>query len=412
MALIHSSAVTAVYKGTPKNGPSIFLRSYDSRKEPPPEFNCTIWQAGRATCATGLAFKPIQIGQSVFHDEGSGKYNPAPQVLDEAAVNEWPGREIGVFVSIGTGKRPSGTNHLKHEWWEGFVAGGIGDFAEARRTLISKIEGCEDTHQSMLKEHLMKRGVNVENYYRYNVEVGVGDFGMNEWNRMPEISTNTRRYVKKAEVQNSMEEAAAKIGKIYRAKIRHGSHVIGGELDGGSWEQLSGEPDASNILAVELPGSEVPQIPTFQQQGPQYTQQYQMRLNSPEDKFTVVSSDEFPQPVDAAPNRRSNDPSPNRQESSQITRPPYPENDSNDYPTPPRRSGENSPRRSNDGLDQSRPVPPPLPPKTPLPYLGEQEARRTRPNQGPPPMTRLPYPENDGPPPVVNLARKPEYGGR
>ena len=277
---------------------------------------------------------------------------------------------------------------------------------------MSKIEACEDTHQSMLKDHLMKRGVNVENYYRYNVEVGVGDFGMNEWNRMADISTNTRRYVKKPEVQNSMEEAAAKIGKIHRAKIRHGSHVIGGELDGGSWEQLPGETDSSNILAVELPGSEVPQVPVSQQQRPQYPQQYQMRLNSPEDKFTVVSSDEFPQPVDAAPSRRSNDPSPNRRESLQVTRPPYPENDGNDYPTPPRRSAENSPRRSNDGPDQSRPVPPPLPPKTPLPHLGEQEARRTRPSQGLPPMTRLPYPENDGPPPVVNLARKPEYGGR
>ncbi|KAI9772121.1 MAG: hypothetical protein M1840_001410 [Geoglossum simile] len=405
------TAVTAVYKGTPRNGPSAFLRSYDSRKEPPPEFNCTIWQAGRATSATGLAFKPIQIGQSVFHDEGSGKYNPAPQVLDEAAVNEWPGREIGVFVSIGTGKRPNGTNHLKHEWWEGFVAGGIGDFAEARRTLISKIEGCEDTHQSMLKEHLMKRGANVENYYRYNVEVGVGDFGMNEWNRMADISTNTRRYVKKAEIQNSMEEAATKIGRIHRAKIRHGLHVIGGELDGGSWKPLPDRPDSSNNL-VELPGSEVLQIPTLQQQGPQYSQQYQLRLNSPEDKFTVISSDEFPQPVDTASSRHSNDTPPNGREPSPMARPPYPEKNNDGYSTPPKRSGENPPRRSNDGLDQSRPIPPPLPPKTPLPYLSEHEARRTRPNPGQPPMTRLPYPENDGPPPIVNLARKPEYGGR
>ena len=59
-------AVTAVYKGSRTNTPPVLLRSYDSRREPPPEFECTIWQAGRATSATGLAFKPIQIGQSVF----------------------------------------------------------------------------------------------------------------------------------------------------------------------------------------------------------------------------------------------------------------------------------------------------------------------------------------------------------
>lgn len=173
------TAVTAVYKGTPKNGSSVLLRSYDSRKEPATEYNCTIWQAGRATAATGLAFKPIQVGQSVFIDEGAGKYNPAPQILDEAVRNEWPGREVGVFVSIGTGKRPGGTNHQQHEWWEGFVGNSIGDFAEARRRLINKIEGCEDTHQFMQSRYLAERGVNVSNYFRFNVEVGVGEFGMN-----------------------------------------------------------------------------------------------------------------------------------------------------------------------------------------------------------------------------------------
>lgn len=173
------TAITAVYKGTPKNGLSQLLRSYDSRKEPAPEVNCTIWQAGRATSATGLAFKPIQIGQSVYIDEGAGKYNPAPQILDEAVCNEWPGREVGVFVSIGTGKRPGGTNTQQHLWWEGFVGSGMGDFAEARRRLISKIEGCEDTHQYMLSDCLAKRGASRDNYFRLNVEVGVGEFGMN-----------------------------------------------------------------------------------------------------------------------------------------------------------------------------------------------------------------------------------------
>ncbi|KKY26369.1 putative patatin-like serine [Diplodia seriata] len=170
------TAVTAVYKGTPKGGKAQLLRSYDSRAEPAPEFECTIWQAGRATSATGLAFKPIQIGQSVFIDEGAGKYNPSPQVLDEAVRNEWPGREVGVFVSIGTGKRPNGTGAQQHLWWEGFIGSGMGDFAEARRRLIAKIEGCEDTHEYMVKEYLAKRGVNQENYYRLNVEVGVGEF--------------------------------------------------------------------------------------------------------------------------------------------------------------------------------------------------------------------------------------------
>jgi len=128
-----------------------------------------------------LAFKPIQIGNSVFVDEGAGKYNPAPQIIEEAVVNEWPGREVGIFVSIGTGKRPGGTGNRQSEWYEGFLGGTtMGNFAEARRRLITKIEGCEETHQQMLNSTLQKRGVSVENYCRLNVEVGVGDFGMNE----------------------------------------------------------------------------------------------------------------------------------------------------------------------------------------------------------------------------------------
>jgi thymidine phosphorylase len=101
-------------------------------------------------------------------------------VLDEACVNEWPGRDVGIFVSIGTGKRPGGTNNRQVEWYEGFIGGTMGNFAEARRRLIAKIEGCEDTHQQMLSSFLQKRGVPVANYVRLNVEVGVGDFGMNE----------------------------------------------------------------------------------------------------------------------------------------------------------------------------------------------------------------------------------------
>ena len=212
------TAVTAVLRGTPA---ITLLRSYDSRKEPAPDVNCTIWQAGRATSATQMAFKPIQVGQSVYLDDGAGKYNPSPQILDEAIQNEWPGRDVGVFVSIGTGKRPPNTHHAQHEWWEGFMGSGVGEFAEARRRPIAKLEGCEDTHQKMLRENLVSRGVNPDNYYRLNVEVGVGEFGMNEWHRLSEISTSTRMYLSKTDVQARNCSAAAKIAKIHFARIRH-----------------------------------------------------------------------------------------------------------------------------------------------------------------------------------------------
>ncbi|KAI9811554.1 MAG: hypothetical protein M1832_000864 [Thelocarpon impressellum] len=404
------TAVTAVYQGTAKNGAPALLRSYDSRKEPPPENNCTIWQAGRATCATGLAFKPIQIGQSVFVDEGAGKYNPAPLVLDEAAVNEWPGREVGVFVSVGTGKRPGGTNHQQSLWWEGFVGSAMGDFAEARRRLIAKIEGCEDTHQYMLKEHLSKRGTNAENYYRLNVEVGVGEFGMNEWHRLAEISTSTRRYLTKSEVQRINVDAATKLAKVHRARLRQLAYITARPQQLQS-EQSYDRRDFAHPLAVELPGPDVPPLPPRLRPGPQNPPPpAQTQIPSPQDKFSIISSDEYPQPV------VSSSPPPRPSGELPSYRPSF------EYGPPPRSSNGSfipSPRISS---ETERPSPPPLPPKTPLLFPTEppqrNPARPPVPNghghghvHGHPavPSGPLPYPDTDGPPPMVNRARKPEY---
>lgn len=425
--LTQSSAVTAVYKGTPEGSPPAILRSYDSRKEPSPEFDCTIWQAGRATSATGLAFKPIQIGQSVFIDEGAGKYNPSPYVLDEACVNEWPGREVGVFVSIGTGRRPTGSDHNQHLWYEGFM----GEFAEARRRLISKIEGCEATHQYMIREGLSKRGVNIENYYRLNVEIGVGEFGMNEWNRLADISTGTRRYLGKKEVKIMNDEAATKLAKIHRAKLRF-------DRDGGIApptgykDHLADVPEAYPT-AVELPADIPLQTPISPPPRPSYESghhdtleirskplpspptrptsfietttkpphqhsprrssgnisstssdkfivqnpspnQYLAAASSGADMIAIVSEDEFPK----SPQSQSQDQQQQQQQQSWIPPPPPPP------------------------LFQGRVEPPPLPPKTPIldPDMGA--AGRGRP----------PYPLDDGPPPPINLARKPDYRGR
>lgn len=405
------TAVTAVYKGTRKGGSSVLLRSYDSRKEPAPEFNCTIWQAGRATCATGLAFKPIQIGQSVFIDEGAGKYNPAPQVLDEAVCNEWPGREVGVFISIGTGKRPPGTNHQQSQWWEGFVGGGMGDFAEARRRLMAKIEGCEDTHQHM-PEHLTKRQVNLENYYRLNVNVGVGEFGMNEWNRLAEISTNTRMYLADEKVESDNLSAAAKLARIHRAKQRF-ERAQNGEpplvQERNRWDHplpiLPSPPADPN--AVELPAEEVV-LPAYHKQQQQLLSPagYQKRWHSESEKIMITSEDEYPHPTssDIGPRHSGELISPYRRSNEQFSTDAH---SSTGSITPShRRSGDEA--RVSD--DHPRRSPPPLPPKTPIPHDVESSMQGTM--SRPPAGIVLPYPDTDGPPPVVNMARKPEYGLR
>lgn len=400
------TAVTAVYKGThPKTGSSILLRSYDSRKEPPPEFNCTIWQAGRATSATGLAFKPMKIGQSVFIDEGAGKYNPSPQILEEAVVNEWPGRDLGIFVSVGTGKRPPGTNSSQTEWWEGFIGGSVGSFAEARRRLIAKIEACEDIHQSMLSTELPKHKIPHENYARLNVEVGVGEFGMNEWDRLSDMTIGTRRYLKKEDTQEIIQNAAYRLAKIHLMHRRMTQQVRPSswqepqqnldatvtQVQGADWPaavELPAEPLAGQTLPARPPVTQ-PQMQFRQTINPPYPddKSYSSRGSS-NDKFAVLDPGTY-----NIPQRLSH-------ESARYT------NTSEKYSI-----------TASDHLTQPTPNSdvPPRPPKTPINEPASAisplspSGIRTSPMYRPAGGSRLPYPVDDEGPPPVNKLRKPQY---
>ncbi|QIW96028.1 hypothetical protein AMS68_001546 [Peltaster fructicola] len=391
------TAVTAVFKGTRGAESTVLLRSYDSRREPAPDVNCTIWQAGRATSATGLAFKPIQIGQYVYHDDGSGEFNPSPTMLDEATQNEWPGREVGLFVSIGTGKRPGSSSSTNQaEWWEGFMGGTMGAFAEARRRLISKIEGCENTHLYMLREHCAARGVNPENYYRFNVEVGVGEFAMNEWSRLGEISTSTRMYLSKHDVQSMNINAAGKLAKAHFAEVRQRRAEARHNLDGNprvasesSWDIPQAQvPPPSNSTAVELPGDEL--FGFTPSGGYPSRNQYEHRPSIADQKYTVIAED--------------------TEAGAQV---------------PPSQHIDGIGLHNNGYTAAHRPVQevshrsavPPLPPKLPYPeapHSAEINYRAQHINHNGSQLNMssmarvLPYPDLDGPPPPVNTANKPQ----
>lgn len=405
------SAVTAVYKGTKgKHGTPTLLRSYRSRKKPPPEFKCTIWQAGRATSATKLAFKPIQLGQSIFLDEGYGMttldrsptYNPSPQILDEAVTNEWPGREVGLFLSVGTGKRADSSNHMQPEWWEG-IAGGLGDFAEAKRKLMLKIHGCEKTHEDMASHHLEKYGVKKDSYFRLNVDVGVGEYGMNEWDRLPQITESTQRYLDKADIRSMIEKAAEKMARIENDRQSHRipeTSLVTDEYKKHAHPFAPPPPHPDAVeLPGELPGEEPPSLypRPLSTPGPQYPANphysYQQPLYSPQDKFAVLPSDDISHRTNQAPSRGSHELPSSRGNDSYRGYQTY-STDSSPL---------SSPRKSQETQA------PPLPPKTPINFPdGEDVRRHTVPPRGNGHVI-LPYPDDDGPPPTVNMARKPEY---
>lgn len=402
-----------MYKGSPKGSPATLLRSYDSRHEPPPEFDCTIWQAGRATSAVGLAFKPIQIGQSVFHDDGAGTFNPAPEALDEAVVNEWPGREVGVFVSVGTGKRPKSSDPNSHMWYEGF----LGEFAEARKRLIAKIENCETIHEFMKRDYLAQRGVLPDNYYRLNVEIGVGEFGMNEWHRLGDISTGTRRYMARHDEQKMVRGISTKLAKIYKAKQR----IERGMQGVPEIVKTSSTTTMENPFAVELPG-DAPPSPVSSSHTPPPRASFDSGLDhlqiSPKThsaRFPQYSHSQehlHPSMHNAGSHASTTVSSPSEEHGDRLmVNAPTPEQ----YKTAAGTdkiaivSPDEHPRspaaHQQIGPMPTRIEPPPLPPKTPL-----QDHQRGR---GPDSIARNstpPYPDEE--PPPVNMSRKPDMRGR
>ena len=263
----------------------------------------------------------------------------------------------------------------------------MGNFAEARRRLIAKIEGCEETHQEMLRTTLASRGVPVENYCRLNVEVGVGEFGMNEWDRLADISMGTRSYLLQKEVQQLVYNAAVRIAKIELTKRRLETHSHGRRQSRSSTpKDLPPAPAPSSSFAVELPAEDVPvhssaiQHHTTSQKAPFSSQ----NVFDSQDKFMVIQDEVSSRGSSEVPYR----------DSTERRR-----NDSPPQSVSPRRNGE----AMNYGLQDA----PPRPPKTPM-SEPERLPQYLRPNRNP----RLPYPDTDGPPPIVNKLRKPEFSAR
>lgn len=216
--------MTATFKGTPANGQPVLLRSYDSRREPPPDFNCRIYDAGLATCATAQIFKEAEVGHHKFLDEGAMKYNPAPQILQEAVENEWPGRQIGCFVSLGTGKRTKGQRKAgeKQDWLQDLL---FGSFVEAKRRMMERIDECEAIHKDMIRKYLPKYHVPLESYFRFNVE-DVAEFRLNEWNRLGDMDASTRRYLAIDGNREAVDLATSKLASIYRSQMRERKRVL------------------------------------------------------------------------------------------------------------------------------------------------------------------------------------------
>jgi predicted acylesterase/phospholipase RssA len=166
------------------------FRTYQSAEE---SYNLTIWEACRATSAAPLFFEAIEVGKSPpvkFVDGGLGKNNPVNLVIREAR-SLWPTRPFAVVVSLGTGMpqmKPVGTKAT-----------------EVLATCIRLATDAENTAREFRERQ--PHMVQMHKYFRFNVEQGLQNVGMEEWKTLGSVvEPATKDYLDK--IQGEIEICA------------------------------------------------------------------------------------------------------------------------------------------------------------------------------------------------------------
>ncbi|EUC37922.1 hypothetical protein COCCADRAFT_72439, partial [Bipolaris zeicola 26-R-13] len=162
------------------NGGIQRLRSYPSTAEEP--FDCTIWEAARATSAAPTFFAPIKFPNGMdFRDGGLGANNPIFELINEVR-KEYPTRDISTIVSLGTG---------------------VSSSMKLGRGLISVAEACskiamntEKTAESFAAQYSHQQGIYRHKYFRFNPTNGLQGVGLDEWEKEDEMMANTLTYLR------------------------------------------------------------------------------------------------------------------------------------------------------------------------------------------------------------------------
>ncbi len=164
---------------TSSNEQAVLLRSYVARKED--HIKCTIVQAARATSAAPTFFDPIIINDIEFSDGGLKNNNPIKAIHTELR-EEFLDRPGGCIVSIGTG---------------------VHQTQSMGRTLVEIAESCariatnvEDAHQEFKQNECGAEGPFRDKYFRFNVDQGLQNIKLHEWNQMGTVEARTRYYLK------------------------------------------------------------------------------------------------------------------------------------------------------------------------------------------------------------------------
>jgi len=199
-------------------GPSR-LRTYS--QENGKASGCTIVQAARATSAAPSIFSPITITspttgvQSKFIDGGIGHNNPSEQAICES--NQiWPGRKIGILLSVGTG------TSVPREFSNSIIR--FITKISAAQLITRLVTECEETHNRVLGHPQLAQG-KTGRYFRFNVD-HVGAVNLDEWESLESVNSQTEQYFNRLDVMQANSDCADLLLKLKKQskKIPKGLH--------------------------------------------------------------------------------------------------------------------------------------------------------------------------------------------
>jgi patatin-like phospholipase/acyl hydrolase len=206
-------------KGLRAEGPPTLFRSYQCEGHNASE--CAIWEAARATSAAPTFFKPIKITVplpgATYVDGGLAHNNPSELALSEAEKN-WTNTRKFYLVSIRTGRLESvsvlqsqSTSASKrsrtakvHRWMPytrkvGKVTAGITAIMNIGEACVQLATNSEFVHQRLFLLSISNDPGKRFPYHRFNVDQGMKDVKLQEWEKLEDIAVHTTAYMEEGE---------------------------------------------------------------------------------------------------------------------------------------------------------------------------------------------------------------------
>lgn len=174
-------------------------------------FNCTIWEAARATCATPTFFKPMAIGlqgaKEEFIDGGLGFNNPTELAIVEAE-EQFSDTPISCIVNMGSGKRPR----------VGLPEAGLIERWLPFKTAKALRATASDSERVALRVRSQSERAGFR-FFRFDVERDLMNIGMDHWRKTSAIITHTVTYLSGTQRRLEMK-AVAEVLLAYPTNLR------------------------------------------------------------------------------------------------------------------------------------------------------------------------------------------------